>query len=261
MSTQYKNLRIEPADDGVQVAQIDRPQTLNALDSETLNELSDYVSAAEADGEVRVIIFTGGSDGVFISGGDISEMSDMGPQEASAYSELGQSVLQGLVESKIVTIAAINGHALGGGLEFALACDLRIASERASVGVPEVTLGAVCGFGGTQRLPRTIGVSKAAEMLLTGRRVPAGEALSWGIVSRVVSDAELLPTALQLAQDVVSCGPLAVQVTKRLMHQGLQTDIHTGLALEQHAFGVIFSSDSQKEGMRAFLEKRPPRFE
>lgn len=261
MNTNQKYLRIESATDEISVVQIDRPQTLNALDSETLNQLNDYVFEAESQGRIRVVIFTGGGDGVFVSGADISEMSAMGPQEASSYSRLGQSVFQRLVESTVVTIAAINGHALGGGLEFALACDLRIASEAASFGVPEVTLGAVCGFGGTQRLPRTIGVSKAAEMLLTGRRVSAEEALSWGIVSNVVTDTELLPAAIQLAQDVVSCAPMAVQLTKRLLHQGLQSTIDSGLALEQYAFGVIFSSDSQKEGMRAFLEKRPPRFE
>lgn len=235
MNTNQKYLRIESATDEISVVQIDRPQTLNALDSETLNQLNDYVFEAESQGRIRVVIFTGGGDGVFVSGADISEMSAMGPQEASSYSRLGQSVFQRLVESTVVTIAAINGHALGGGLEFALACDLRIASEAASFGVPEVTLGAVCGFGGTQRLPRTIGVSKAAEMLLTGRRVSAEEALSWGIVSNVVTDTELLPAAIQLAQDVVSCAPMAVQLTKRLLHQSLQSTIDSGLALEQYA--------------------------
>lgn len=261
MNSPYQNLRVERPAEGVQVVQFHRPHALNALDTETLNELNDCVGAAETEGKVRVIIFTGGGDGTFISGGDISEMSNMGPQEASSYSRLGQRVLQRLVESDIVTIAAINGHALGGGLEFALACDIRLASETASVGLPEVTLGAVCGFGGTQRLPRIIGVSKAAEMLLTGKRVAAAEALSWGIVSNVVAGPELLPAAVQLARDILSCAPMAVRVTKRLMHQGLQTDIYSGLALEQYAFAFIFSSDSQKEGMRAFLEKRPPRFE
>ena len=261
MKTQYQNLDHYSPAENILVVEIRRPGKLNALDTETLYEIMDCLNAAESSGDVRVIIFTGSGDKAFIAGGDIVEMSRMEPLEASRYSELGHEVTLLMEESPIVTIAAINGYALGGGLEFALACDLRIASENARMGLTEVTLGAVCGFGGSQRLPRTIGISKAAEMLLTGRAITAAEALSWGLVSKVVPGSELLSTAVDLAQTITTCGPLAVRITKRLIYQGLQMDIHSALALEQHAFGVIFSSHDQKEGMLAFLEKRPPKYQ
>lgn len=262
MKKDYVNLNLFFPAEGIAVVEINRPKQLNALDTATLKSISEFLQFAEDEKQINVIIYTGNGDKAFISGGDICEMAQMRPIEASNYSKLGHLVTSKMTASRIITIAAINGYALGGGLEFALACDIRIASNNAIFGLPEVTLGAVCGFGGSQRLPRTIGVSKAAEMLLTGKPITASEAMSWGLISDITTNSqETLPAAIELAKSINECSPTAVSVTKRLLHQGLQADIFSGLTLEQHAFWGVFSFPDRKEGMNAFLEKRKPNYQ
>ena len=244
----------------VAVVTVDRPERLNALNTQSLQELLESFERLARDSSVRAIIVTGAGDRAFIAGADIAEMKDKGPSEALAFARLGQAVCSAIDAAPQPVIAAINGYALGGGCEIALACDIRLASETAVLGQPEVTLGVPPGWGGTQRLPRVIGPGLARELIYTGRRVGAQEALRIGLVNAVYPPGELLERARALAADIARNAPVAVRLSKEAIRRGLDVDLETGLALEAQAFALAFSTADQREGMSAFLEKRSPEF-
>ncbi len=239
---------------------VDRPERLNALDTETLRALLRTFDELAQDPSVRAIVLTGAGDRAFIAGADIAEMKDKGPAEALTFARLGQAVCSAIESAPQPVIAAINGYALGGGCEVALACDIRLASEQAVLGQPEVTLGVPPGWGGTQRLPRLVGPGLARELIFTGRRVGAEEALRIGLVNAVCPPSELLERARALAADIARNGPVAVRLAKEAIRRGLDVDLEAGLALEAQAFALAFSTADQREGMSAFLEKRAPVF-
>jgi len=247
-------------DGGVGLITFNRPEILNAVDREMYMEVHDLVEEIEADNEVKAIIFTGAGEKAFIAGGDIKEMSTYSSLEAMALMDAAKKAINIIRKSSKITIAAINGYALGGGCEVALACDFRIASEKAVMGLPEITLGIIPGAGGTQLLPRLIGASKAKEMILTGAFLKADEALSLGMVNRVVPAAALLDEARKFAGQFVASSSLAVKAAKNVIDNGLEMALEEGLQYESKAFALLFSGEDQKEGMKAFLEKRKPNF-
>jgi enoyl-CoA hydratase len=230
---------------------------LNALDARTFEELGDAVGLAERDRDVRALVLTGAGEKAFAAGADIAAMTGMGPLEARRFSEAAHAVLERLERLPIPTLAAVNGFALGGGCEVALACDLIYASDRARFGQPEVNLGLVPGFGGSQRLPRRVGLSRALEMVLTGDVYDAAQAKEMGLVLEVLPAAELLPHVRAQAAKIAAKGPLAVAVAKRIMRAGVEPELAAANELERQAFAALFGSADAKEGMRAFLEKRP----
>jgi enoyl-CoA hydratase len=243
------------------IVTVDRPKALNALDAATLGELRGAVRELSAKQGIAGIVLQGAGEKAFVAGGDISAMATMAPMEAQRYSEEGHALLLQLRDAPQVTVAAVQGYALGGGLELALMCDLRVASEDAVLGLPEVSLGVIPGFGGTQRLPRIVGEARALELLLTGDRVPAQRALELGLVNKVVPRAQLLEAALEFVARVAKNGPLAVRVAKDTARRGLDMPLAAGLALEARAFATTFATRDQREGMAAFLERRPPSYE
>lgn len=245
--------------DKVALLTINRPEALNAMNAPLLEEFREAIDRVENDDEVRVLVITGAGR-AFIAGADIAHMQGLSPQEAKAWSELGQATVAKLENMKKPVIAAINGYALGGGTELALACDIRIASDKAVFGQPEVKLGMIAGFGGTQRLPRLIGTGLAKEMLFTGDHYDAQTALQMGLVNRVVPADELLTHCLELAGRIAARGPLAVRVTKEAVNQGRDMDLQKALHLESDLYGLVFCSDEPREGCSAFLEKRDPKW-
>jgi len=253
-------VRIE-RDGPVAVVTMSRPEAFNAFNTEQLAALRDAVAEVAADRTIRAVVLTGEGRRAFASGADIKEMSTMRPSEALVFGQLGQAVTAAIEASPQPWIAAINGYALGGGCEIALACDIRLASENAVIGQPEVTLGILPGWGATQRLPRLIGAGIASEMIMTGRRLKADEALQLGFVNVVYSQDDLLPKAIELAQTIAANAPLAVSASKRAILLSRDVDLTTGLAYEAQTFGLLFDSDDQKAGMSAFLEKRTAEFE
>ncbi|HUR69638.1 MAG TPA: enoyl-CoA hydratase-related protein [Candidatus Thermoplasmatota archaeon] len=253
----YVNLRVE-RDGPIAILTVDRPKALNAMDQATLAELSDAARALDADAGVAIVIVTGAGEKAFVAGADITQMAHFGPREAEDHARKGQAAMSAFERMRKPVIAAVNGYALGGGLELALACDIRIASENAQMGLPEVSLGVIPGFGGTQRLARVVGEGRAKELVLTGRRVKADEALAMGLVNKVVPQAQLLETAKQMARDILANGPVAVRLAKQVIHEGLSVPLDAGLLLEEKAFGLVFATHDQKEGMKAFTEKRKP---
>lgn len=238
---------------------LNKPATLNALSVAGLRELEMVMQELEADREVRAVIITG-TKKAFIAGADIAEMKDMTAEEAMAFSRLGHRVLRQLEQSDMVIIAAINGYALGGGCELAMACDIRVAAEPAVLGLPEASLGVIPGFSGTQRLPRLVGVGMAKELLATGRKINARRAYEIGLVNHVVPAEELMPACTGMAAEIVKNSAGAVAAGKRLLNLGPEMDFDKAEEYEASQFGVIFSTADQKEGMTAFLEKRPPVF-
>lgn len=239
----------------VGILTIDRQEALNALNSLVLSDLSDAVDQVEADDEVYVVILTGAGRS-FVAGADISEMKGFSAYDGKRFGMQGGSVFLKLENIQKPVIAAINGFALGGGCELAMACDIRLASEKAKFGQPEVGLGITPGFGGTQRLPRLVGVSKAIELILTGKTIGAAEAKAMGLVSEIYPPEELIPKAMELAQAICSNAQIAVKESKRCIRMGMQTDIHTGSAFEAEAFGICCGTEDKAEGMSAFLGKR-----
>jgi enoyl-CoA hydratase len=239
--------------EAVAVVTIDRPDALNALNVETLTELRDRLAELAEDESARVVVLTGAGDRAFVAGADIKYMGGLGPDEAKAWGALGHEAARLLEEMPKPTIAAVNGFALGGGCELALACDLRYASSRARLGQPEIDLGIVPGWGGTQRLARVCGLGVAKELVLTGRQVDAEEALRIGLVNAIADP--VLEYALEAAGSLAGKSPVALRVAKRLLN------LSPG-ALEREAeeFGDLFSSEDAKEGLAAFAEKRAPRF-
>ena len=247
-------------EDGVAVLTIDRPEALNALDVATLTGLRDRLLDLHDDDEVRVIVLTGAGDRAFAAGADIKYMSGLSVDEAKGWGALGQEVGRLLETIPKPTIAAVNGFALGGGCELALACDLRYAASTAKLGQPEVNLGIIPGWGGTQRLARVCGVGVAKDLILTGRVVDADEALRIHLVNAVFEPGELLEKALETARALAAKGPLALAAAKAATNQALQGDHPENLISEGESFGDLFASEDTKEGLTAFTEKRQAQF-
>jgi len=255
----YENLLFQ-VEDGIAVLTFNRPKALNALNSRTLAELDAVLQAEARDPAVRALVLTGAGDKAFVAGADIAEMSAMTAQQARTFAELGQRAFSRLEALPIPTIAAVNGYALGGGGELALSCDLVYASERARFGQPEVNLGLLPSWGGTQRLARRVGAMRALEIVLGGEMVEARPAREMGLCLEVLAPEALLPHAKAKAKVIASRGPLAVAAAKRVLRAGADAGLAQGLALEAEAFGLVFASDNMREGTKAFLEKRPPSF-
>lgn len=251
----HQNLRWETKD-GVGVLTFDRPKVLNALDARTLDELAEVVGEVERDRSVRALVLTGAGEKAFIAGADIAAMSAMTPTEARTFAERAHGILARLELLPIPTVAAVNGYALGGGCEVALACDLAYASETARFGQPEVNLGIIPGFGGTQRLARRVGRMRALEMILTGDPCDARRAKEIGLVLDVLPAAELVSHAVSQARKIASRGPVAVALAKRAVHAGADADLRVGNEIERQAFSASFATEDAREGMKAFLEKR-----
>ena len=252
---EYKNLLIEN-DNGVVTLTVNRPQAMNSLNSETLGELSCALYQLEYDPTARVIIITGAGEKAFVAGADIKEMSEMNAYEGHQFGRKGQHVMLAMEKMKTPVIAAVNGFALGGGLELALGCDFIYASAKAKLGFPEVTLGIMPGFGGTQNLARLIGPNKANELIFTGKMITADKALAWGIVNEVFAPEELLVKAKETAAAIAGVGPLGVSYAKDAIANGLNMTKEDGFRYEASLFGVLFATADQKEGMGAFVDKR-----
>jgi enoyl-CoA hydratase len=244
----------------VAVVTVDRPDALNALDLATLESLRDRLQALARDVDTRVVVLTGSGDRAFIAGADIKYMSGLDVEEAKAWGELGHEAGRLLETMSQPTIAAINGFALGGGCELALACDLRFASSNAKLGQPEINLGIIPGWGGTQRLARATTLAFAKELILTGRTVGADEALERGLVNAVTEPEELLPRVMQTAAQLATKSPIALEAAKQAVNRALGGDHAENLTREADRFGGLFASEDAKEGLTAFAEKREPKF-
>ena len=275
----YENLLLA-VDGGIGTITINRPKVLNALNTATLRELKAAALEMGADSAVKVVILTG-AERAFAAGADIAEMMHMTAVQGAEYGRLGQDAFSAFEDLSKPVIAAVNGFALGGGCELAMACDIRMASKAALFGQPEVGLGVTPGFGGTQRLPRLVGRAKAKELIFTGDKIDADEAFRIGLVNRVVDDwkrneagevlknekgkpvkddAKLMAEARKLAGQIAANGQIAVSLCKRAVNRGIEVDLRSGCAIEAEIFGLCFSTEDQKEGMKAFIEKRPANF-
>ena len=248
-------------EDGVGIVTMNRPKALNALDVRTLRELGEVISAAGADRTLRALVVTGAGEKAFVAGADIAEMSRLTALEAQRFAETGQRTFERLEALPIPTIAAVNGFALGGGCELAMACDLVYASEKARFGQPEVNLGIIPGFGGTQRLQRRVGPARAMEMMLTGDMADAVTAKAWGLALDVLPPEKLLEHAIAQARKIASKGPGAVAAAKRILRATAQPQLGPGQEMEADAFGMLFGTADGREGLTAFVEKRPARFQ
>ena len=246
--------------DGVATLTLNRPEALNAFNSEQLRLLEQMLTEVAADPAIRAVVLTGAGERAFAAGADIREMAALSPEGGLAFGRLGHAVTRAVEALPQPVVAAVNGFALGGGCELAIACDIRIASENAVFAQPEVSLGIPPGWGGSQRLPRLVGPGMAAEMILAGRRVAAAEALRIGLVNRVVPLPDLMPAAAELAATIAANGPVAVRAAKRLMALAFDGDPVVGLETECAVFGSVFGTPEQREGMGAFVEKRKPSF-
>ena len=239
---------------------INRPEQLNALSVQVLADLEDAFQAIEVNDEVGVIILTGEGDKAFIAGADIKEMSTFSSEEAITYAINGQSLTTYIENFPKPVIAAINGFALGGGCEFAMACHIRYASETARLGQPEVGLGLIAGFGGTQRLPRLVGKGRALEILLSGGMLSAFDAKEIGLINAIFPKESLMEACIKLASKILRNGPIAIRETIYAVNEGLDLSLEDGLKQEAQRFGTIFESEDQTEGTTAFVEKRPAKF-
>ena len=255
----YQNLLVESRD-GVAFVTINRPDKLNALNDATVAEIDAAFAAIAADPATRGVVLTGAGEKAFVAGADIAELATQSPVDGKERSIRGQRVLDRIERLGKPVIAAVNGFALGGGCELAMACHVRIASENAKLGTPEVKLGLMCGYAGTQRLPRLVGKGRALEMLLTGEPIDAAEAWRIGLINRVVKREALLDDAKSLAKKILAAGPIAVRMTIEAVNRGLELPLEEGLAGEAALFGQIAATSDMKEGTAAFLEKRPAKF-
>ena len=248
-------------EEGIAIVTIDRPP-VNALNRQVMQELDQSFQAIKTDSAVKVVILTGGGSFAFVAGADLKEIAQLGSgKEAAEVAAQGQSVLMKIQRLGKPVIAAINGVCLGGGNELAMACHLRIAGDRTRFGQPEITLGIIPGFGGTQRLPRLIGQAKALEFILTGDLIAAPEAHRLGLVNQIVPQDQVLKAAKELARKITSKGQVAVRAALRVFEEGLDGSLEDGLAREAKAFGMIADTEDCKEGVSAFLEKRQPKFQ
>ena len=254
-----ENLTID-RDGAVAVVTVTRPAVLNALNEATVTELEGAVGRLAADDEVRAVILTGAGDKAFVAGADIRELAALTPVTAEALAARGHALCHAIERMGKPVIAAINGYALGGGCELAMACTLRIAADTAKLGQPEIGLGLLPGYGGTQRLPRLVGAGRALEMMLTGAPIDADEAWRIGLVNRVVPRDELLPCTLELARRIAAQAPVAVRYILAAAREGLGMTLADGCAHEASLFGLAAATGDWSEGTRAFLEKRRPRF-
>ena len=246
--------------DGVLIITVDRPKVLNALNAQTVEEIGRAFAEARDDDSVRVVILTGAGDKAFVAGADINELSQMTPITGKETAERGQRTFLSIERFPKPVIAAVNGFALGGGCELALACHIRIASDKAQLGLPEVTLGIIPGYGGTQRMARLLGKGKALELILTGDRIKADEAERIGLVNKVVPAEELMTVAEEMARTIAKRGPLAVRCAIEAVMSGSEMPFAEGQFLEATLFGLLASTADMKEGMTAFLEKRAADF-
>ncbi|MDN5323359.1 MAG: enoyl-CoA hydratase [Clostridia bacterium] len=257
--SENKNVLFENQE-GIGIITINRPKALNALNIDVFNELSPLLDEIAKDNSIRVVIITGSGEKSFVAGADITYMLPMSSPEGKAWGEVGQGVFNKIEKLPQPVIAAINGFALGGGCELAMACDIRIASEKAKFGQPEVGLGIIPGFAGTQRLPRLVGKGRAKELLFTGDMIDAHEAYRIGLVNKVVSPEELMDAAKGMAKKIMKHAPYAVQLCKEAVNVGMEVDLETGSKYEGALFGVTCATEDKKEGMTAFVEKRKPNF-
>lgn len=247
-------------DNGIATLTINRPEARNALNSQVVAELAAAADELARDGDVRAVIVTGAGDKAFVAGADIGEMKDLDADGARRFAAAGQRAFAKLAGLPVPVIAAVNGYALGGGCELALACDVRIASETARFGQPEVGLGITPGFGGTQRLARLIGPGRAKWLIFSGQMIGAAEALAWGLVERVVPPEQLLAAARELAEKMAGNSPVAIAQAKQAIDRGLAVPLAEGCEIEAEAFAACFRTGDPREGMSAFFEKRRPRF-
>lgn len=255
----FETLTLERRD-GIAKITINRPEKLNALNRQVMQDLRACLQQLKSDPEIRVVILTGSGPNAFAAGADIRELADLSSAEALNASKFGQRLFDSIENLGKPVIAAINGFALGGGCELAMACTIRIASENAVLGQPEIKLGLIPGYGGTQRLPRLIGKSRAVEMILTGDPIAAQEALRLGLVSGVVPAGELLETAERMARTIAANAPRSVEYALQSVNQGMELPSAQGQSLESSLFARCFETADMKEGTRAFLEKRLPKF-
>jgi enoyl-CoA hydratase len=246
--------------DGILIITVDRPKVLNALNAQTVEEIGQAFEAARDDASVKAVILTGGGEKAFVAGADINELAQMTPITGKAVAEKGQRIFRAIERFPKPVIAAVNGFALGGGCELALACHIRIASDKAQMGLPEVTLGIIPGYGGTQRMARLLGKGKALELILTGDRIKADEAERIGLVNRVVPAEQLMTVAEEMARTIAKRGPLAVRAAIECVMSGSEMPFDEGQLLEATLFGLLASTADMKEGMAAFLEKRQAEF-
>jgi enoyl-CoA hydratase len=237
------------------VLKLNRPKFLNAINLEMLSELEHLLTENLQNSKVLIVTGVGKA---FVAGADIKEMSDMDPIMAANFSQKGQTIMNLLSTINIPTIAAVNGYAIGGGLELALACDIRVASEKAIFSQPETSLGIIPGFGGTQRLPKTIGKGRASYMIFTGEKIDANTALQWGLVEFVFKDEELLQNSMKIAHNILNKSSYAISKAKEVVNRGYSLDVESGVKIETDVFAQTFAFRDQKEGMKAFIEKRKP---
>ena len=255
----YENILLG-IEQGVATITFNRPKAMNALNGALLGELSDALDVVATDKTVNALVLTGAGEKAFVAGADIGELSVLSPLQAKLFIHKGQAVISKISELSMPAIAAVNGYALGGGMEMALGCDFIYAADSAAFGLPEITLGLIPGFGGTQRLARLIGANKAKELIYTGKMLKAEQALSLGIVNKVVPAASLMDEVMSVANSIAGKGKVALRAAKQAVNYGLNTDLATGLRIEQDAFAVCISSGDAKEGTKAFLEKRKAAF-
>ena len=242
--------------DGVATLTFNRPKALNALNEALLIEMDQVLDSVAANEDIRVLVLTGAGEKAFVAGADITELATYGPLEAKWFSKKGQDVFKKLELLPIPVIAAVNGFALGGGNEVALVCDFIYASENAVFGLPEINLGLIPGFGGTQRLARLVGKNRAKEMIFTGKRITAADALAMGMVNKVCPQADLMAEVIKTAKAIAAKGRVSLRAAKQAVNAGLDVDLSNGCAMEVDAFGICFASQDAKEGTSAFLEKR-----
>lgn len=255
----YTSIELTCAD-GIATLLFNRPKALNALNTVLLGEFACALEGIRKDESIRVLILTGAGEKSFVAGADISEIATLSPLAAKRFAQCGQEAISALQGLAIPVIAAVNGYALGGGCEMALACDFIYASEKAVFGLPEINLGVIPGFGGTQRLPRLVGANRAKEMIFTGKHLTAAEAREIGLVNRIFSPDELLPAVMETAKLIAGKGKASLCAAKQTVNQGLNADLATGLAIERDAFALCLASPDAQEGTGAFLEKRKPVF-
>lgn len=256
----YKHILVEMIESGIYLLTINRPASFNALNTETFEELQAALNDMTNDADARVLLITGAGEKAFVAGADITEMQNKTAVEGAEFSQTAIGVLRQLELLQIPVIAVVNGYCLGGGCELAMACDWILASENAIFGQPEVNLGITPGFGGTQRLARLIGPARAMELIVSGRQVKADGACAWGLTNHVYAKDRLMEEALLMARLICEKGPIAVRLGKQALVRGQDLDLDNACNLESQLFGLCFSTDDQKEGMAAFLEKRGPDF-